>query len=285
MRELFDFFVRNSKWFVFIIYVVMSCVLLFSRNPYQHHVYMTSANTVAASVFSLSNNITSYFNLRDINADLNERNAILEAEVLALRSKLQNIDDSLHTDTIVETETGQYQFIVAHVINNSISKPYNYITINKGYADGIRPEMGVIDQNGVVGAVNVVAEHSARVISVLNQSFHVSCKVKSSQHFGSLTWQGGDPRLALLEDLPRHAPIKPGDTIVTTGFSAVFPPDIPVGRILAPQNGKALSTSNLKVRLSTDFSTLSTVQVVVNTKRKEIIDIEATDDKKHNESK
>lgn len=282
MRELLDFFVRNSKWFVFIIYVVMSCVLLFTSNPYQHHIYMTSANTVTAGVFSLSNNITSYFNLREINSDLNERNATLEAEVLALKSELQKIDDARHTDTIVETETGQYQFIVAHVINNSISKPYNYITINKGYADGIRPEMGVIDQNGVVGAVNVVAAHSARVISVLNQNFHVSCKVKSSQHFGSLTWQGGDPRVALLEDLPRHSQVKPGDTIVTTGFSAVFPPDIPVGRIMKPQNGKELSTSNLKVLLSTDFSRLSTVQVVVNAQRKEIADIEATDDNKHN---
>lgn len=282
MRELLDFFVRNSKWFVFIIYVVMSCVLLFTRNPYQHHIYMTSANTVTAGVFSLSNNITSYFNLREINSDLNERNAALEAEVFALKSELQKIDDARHTDTIVETETGQYQFIVAHVINNSISKPYNYITINKGYADGIRPEMGVIDQNGVVGAVNVVAAHSARVISVLNQNFHVSCKVKSSQHFGSLTWQGGDPRVALLEDLPRHSQVKPGDTIVTTGFSAVFPPDIPVGRIMKPQNGKELSTSNLKVQLSTDFARLSTVQVVVNAQRKEIADIEATDDNKHN---
>lgn len=260
----------------------MSCVLLFTRNPYQHHIYMTSANTVTAGVFSLSNNITSYFNLREINSDLNERNATLEAEVLALKSELQKIDDTRHTDTIVETETGQYQFIVAHVINNSISKPYNYITINKGYADGIRPEMGVIDQNGVVGAVNVVAAHSARVISVLNQNFHVSCKVKSSQHFGSLTWQGGDPRVALLEDLPRHSQVKPGDTIVTTGFSAVFPPDIPVGRIMKPQNGKELSTSNLKVQLSTDFARLSTVQVVVNAQRKEIADIEATDDNKHN---
>lgn len=282
MRELFDFFVRNSKWFVFIIYVVISCVLLFSRNPYQHHVYMTSANTVSATVFTLSNNVTSYFNLREINSDLNERNAVLQAEVLALKEKLQNLDDRRQTDTIVETETGQYQFIVAHVINNSISRPYNYITINKGYADGIRPEMGVIDQNGVVGAVNVVAEHSARVISVLNQSFHVSCKVKSTQHFGSLSWQGGDTRVAMLEDLPRHAQVKPGDTIVTTGFSAVFPPDIPVGYILPPQKGKELSTSNLKVRLSTDFTRLSTVQVVVNARRKEIVDIEATDDNKYN---
>lgn len=277
MRELLDFFVRNSKWFVFIVYVLISCVLLFTRNPYQHHVYMTSANTVAAGVYSLSNNIYSYFNLREINDDLNQRNAELQTELIQLKSRLQEIDDNISSDTVITTENGQYQFIVAHVINNSVSRPYNYLTINKGYADGIRPEMGVIDQNGVVGSVNVVSEHAARVISVLNNNFHVSCKIKSSQYFGSLSWPGGDPRIAELEDIPRHSQVKPGDTIVTTGFSAVFPPDILVGVVMAPPKGKKMSLSNIKVRLATDFSTLSTVQVVVNSKRKELADIEETD--------
>lgn len=277
MRELLDFLVRNLKWFVFIIYMVISCVLLFSGNPYQHHVYLTSANTVSAAVYSVSNKLYSYFNLKEINDGLNERNAELQTRVLDLEQRLQSIQDRIASDTVVITETSQYEFVVAHVINNSIARTCNYITINKGTADGIRPEMGVIDQSGVVGSVNVVAEHSARVISVLNPNFHVSCKIKGSEHFGSLSWNGHDPTVAILEDLPQHAQVKAGDTIVTTGFSSVFPPDIKVGYVLPPEKGKKLSFNSLKVRLATDFTTLGTVQVVVNSLLTETRTLEATD--------
>lgn len=115
--------------------------------------------------------------------------------------------------------------------------------------------------------MNVVGEHSARVISVLNPNFHVSCKIKGTDHFGSLSWDGKDPTTALLEDMPQHAQVQVGDTILTTGFSAVFPPDIYVGYVLGQgKANKRLSLSNLHVRLATDFTTLSTVQVVVNTR-------------------
>lgn len=277
MRELLDFLVKNCKWFVFIAYVAISCVLLFSSNPYQHHVYLTSANTVSAGIYNISNRFYSYFHLKEINDGLNERNAELQTRVLDLEQRLQDIQDQYDSDTIVTTSTSQYEFVVAHVINNSIARTNNYITINKGSADGIRPEMGVIDQTGVVGSVNVVAEHSARVISVLNPNFHVSCKIKGSEHFGSLSWDGKNPTEAVLEDLPQHSQVKAGDTIVTTGFSSVFPPDMNVGYVLPPEKGKKLSFNSLRVRLATDFTTLGTVQVVVNSLRNEVQALEATD--------
>lgn len=277
MRELLDFLVKNCKWFVFIIYVIISCVLLFSTNPYQHHVYLTSANAVSAGIYSVSDKFYSYFHLKEINEGLNERNAYLQTRVLDLEQQLQTIRDRIDSDTVIVTESSQYEFVVAHVINNSISHAFNYITINKGAADGIRPEMGVIDQNGVVGSINVVGEHSARVISVLNPKFHVSCKIKGSEHFGSLSWDGKDPTVAILEDLPQHSQVKAGDTIVTTGFSSVFPPDINVGYVLPPEKGKKLVFNNLKVRLATDFTTLGTVQVVVNSLLSETRALEASD--------
>lgn len=281
MRELLDFFISNSKWFVFIILMAISLAFVFGGNPYQHHVFLTSANAVTSSVYSLSSNVHSYFNLRDINDDLNERNAQLQQQVLDLKQQLQTLEDEMEGDSIVVTPTSQYQFVVAHVISNSIARPYNYITIDKGSADGIAPEMGVIDQTGVVGSVNVVSEHSARVISVLNPNFHVSCKVKGSDYFGSLSWDGRSPEEAMLEDLPQHSKVQPGDTIVTTGFSAVFPPDLMVGYVLGQGKGSKLSLSNLHVRLATDFTTLSTVQVVVNIRRDELKALEAAD---HNTS-
>lgn len=285
MRELFDFFIRNSKWFVYAIFVVASCMLLFQGNPYQHHVFLTSANSVSSTVYEVSNNVTSYFNLRDINEDLNRRNAALEKEVINLREKLQNYAEKEFTDTLVpDNDVDHFDFIVAHVINNSISRPYNYITLDKGAADGVKAELGVIDQNGIVGIVSVVGQRSARVISLLNPKLRLSCKIKNSDHFGSLVWDGNDPTVALLEELPRHTVYNPGDTIVTSGYSAVFPPGLPVGIILDDDRDHNENFFTLKVRLFADFTALGNVQIITNNYSEEIAALEQSDafDNKNN---
>lgn len=285
MRELFDFFIRNSKWFVYAIFVVASCMLLFQGNPYQHHVLLTSANSVSSTVYEVSNNVTSYFNLRDINEDLNRRNAALEKEVINLREKLQNYAEKEFTDTLVpDNDVDHFDFIVAHVINNSISRPYNYITLDKGAADGVKAELGVIDQNGIVGIVSVVGQRSARVISLLNPKLRLSCKIKNSDHFGSLVWDGNDPTVALLEELPRHTVYNPGDTIVTSGYSAVFPPGLPVGIILDDDRDHNENFFTLKVRLFADFTALGNVQIITNNYSEEIAALEQSDafDNKNN---
>lgn len=263
MRNLLDFFVRHFTWFVFAFYVAISCALLFNNNPYQHHVYLSSAGAVASSVFKTTSNVTSYFNLRDINEDLQRRNAELEKEMLQLRRELRDYNDQRAFDsTKVSPELARYDFIVAHVINNTISRPHNYITIEKGSLDGVRPEMGVVDQNGVVGIVNIVGPHTARVISLLNPHLRLSAKVKGSDQLGSLVWQGGDPRRAVLEELPRHAKFQKGDTIVTSGFSTAFPEGVPIGRIVSSIKEKDDNFFALEVELFTDFTTLSTVRVI-----------------------
>ncbi len=278
MHELFSFFIRSSKWFVFVFFVALSCALLFSGNPYQHHVFLTSANSAASGIYNLRNSVASYFNLREINEDLNLRNAALESEVLALREHIRERDARAMADTMkLPGGLAHYNFVVAHVINNSIARPYNYITINKGSEDGIQPEMGVIDQNGVVGIVNVTGPHSARIISLLNPHFKLSCKIKGSEHFGSLVWDGNDPTVALLEELPRHSVFAPGDTIVTSGYSAVFPEGIPVGYVMEDQRHRDENFFTLRVRLSTDFTTLSNVQVVVDSLRAELLTLESSD--------
>ena len=278
MHELFSFFIRWSKWFVLVFFVALSCALLFSGNPYQHHVYLTSANSVASGIYNMRNSVASYFDLREINEDLNLRNAALESEVLALREQIREADARIQTDTMrLPGVLAQYNFVVAHVISNSIARPHNYITINKGTADGIAPEMGVIDHNGVVGIVNVAGPHSARIISLLNPHFKLSCKIKGSEHFGSLVWDGNDPTVALLEELPRHTVFAPGDTIVTSGYSAVFPEGIPVGYVMEDQRRHDENFFTLRVKLSTDFTTLSNVQVVVDSLRAEHIALQAYD--------
>lgn len=265
MRNLFDFFIKYSSWFVFTFYVVVSCIFLFDRNPYQHHVYMTSAGKFTAAIYDLAHNVTSYFSLREINEDLQLQNARLEEEMLGLKAQLRTYEEKYYADTMGVVEPLKpYRFIIASVINNSIHKPHNYITINKGSKDGIRPEMGVIDQNGIVGVVNIVGDNYSRLISMLNPDFRLSCKVKGNEAFGSLVWDGKEPQEALLEDLPRHTVYNIGDTVVTNGYSAMFPEGIPVGKVIGTERTIDDNFFTLRVKLFTDFSRLSTVRVIAS---------------------
>ncbi len=275
MRNLINFLFRYSAWILFIIYTVASCVLLFRNSPYQHHVFLTSANSVVSGVYSASSSVTAYFNLKGINEDLQRRNTDLELEVLNLKRTIDFYREKEYADSVpVDSSLQRYSFITAHVINNTITKSHNYITLNKGTEDGLRPEMGVVDQNGVVGIVNVVGPHSARVISLLNPFLRLSCKVKGHNHVGSLVWQGNDYTYAILEELPRHAEFQNGDTIVTSGYSTVFPEGVPVGVVEEGMKEHDENFYALKVRLFTDFATLSTVRVIRDEMTDEINDLE-----------
>ncbi len=275
MHNLLYFFIKARPWILFVIYLVASCILLFRNNPYQHSIYLTSANNISSAVYNTAAGITSYFNLRDINEDLQRRNSDLELEVLNLKARIQKyheIDYAMSTP--VDSSLSRYNFIIAHVINNSVHRTHNYITIEKGELDGIRPEMGVVDQNGVVGKVNVTGPHSARIISLLNNNLRLSCKVKGNDQVGSLVWNGDDYREAVLEEIPRHAEFTPGDTIVTSGYSTSFPEGVPVGVIVDELKGYDENFYALRVRLFTDFSTLSTVRVIVDNMSDELKEVE-----------
>lgn len=276
MRNLIRFFIRYSTWILTIIYVVASCCLLFSRNPYQHHLFLTSAGVLGRTVYGAANSVTSYFYLRDINADLQTRNADLELEILKLKHIIKQYENKEYADSVpVDTALQRYNFVLANVINNSINRSHNYLTIDKGSLDGLAPEMGVVDQNGIVGIVNVVGPHASRVMSVLNPYLRNSCKIKGQELVGSLVWDGESPLEAVLEELPQHAEFNLGDTVVTSGLSTVFPEGVPVGIVvdaIAEENFRTL-----RVRLFTDFSTLSTVRIVVDYLSDEIKAVEDDD--------
>lgn len=281
MRNLLDFLVKYSSWIVFAFYVIVSCIFLFDKNPYQHHVYMTSAGQLASSVYEFGNSVTSYFNLRDINEDLQAQNARLESEVVKLREQINLYAEREYADSMtVDPVLQEFSFVISRVINNSIHRPYNYITIDKGEVDGVKPEMGVVDQNGVVGIVNIVGKHNSRIISLLNPNFRLSCKVKGNDAFGSLVWDGKDYTEAILEELPRHTVYSKGDTIITSGYSAVFPEGIPVGVIIGRQKTIDDNFFTLRIRLLSDFSHLSTVRVISSNMLNEIRQIETDPDDK-----
>ena len=277
MNDLINFFVKFSRWVVFIFYIVISCILLFNNNPYQHHIYMTSAGTFVSNIYKGINNISSYYNLHDINENLQSKCADLELEVIRLKENIRLYNEIYNIDTISNRINSKFEYILAHVINNSITHSHNYITINKGYNDGVKPEMGVVDQNGVVGIVNIVGKNSARVISLLNPNLRLSCKIKGHNNFGSLIWDGIDPTTAILEELPRHTIYQKGDTIITSGYSSVFPEGIPVGTIISDKEEQNENFFTLKIKLSADFSKLSTVRIVVNHMKSELDSLEIMD--------
>ncbi len=270
MRTLINFLIRHSSWIVFAIYVIISCVLLIKNNPYQRSVYLSSANRVSVWVFDAKSDVTSYIGLRGVNKEMQLRNGELEMEVINLREQLNNYralerEDSLRNDTALR----DYDFTVARVINNSVSQINNYITLDKGSLDGIRPEMGVVNQNGVLGIINVVGEHHSVAISILNPKLRLSCKVKGSDYFGSLVWNAEDARYAILEEMPRHVVFEKGDTIVTSGYSSVFPEGLMVGTISDYEKQRNDNFYVLRVELSPDFSNLGYVRIISSRMKEE----------------
>lgn len=275
MSDLLKFLVKYSSWFLCALYLLVSAILLNTGNPYQHHVYLTSANVVSSGLYGVANGVTSYFSLRDINEDLQRRNSDLELEVYRLKEVLRAYDQQLYADTMtVDSALTRYQFIIADVINNSINRAHNYITIDKGRLDGVEPEMGVIDQNGLVGVINVTGDHTSRLLSLLNPYLRLSCKVKGQSQVGSLVWDGRSPEEAVLEELPEHAEFAKGDTIVTSGYSSAFPEGVPVGTVISGARDGEDNFFKLRVKLFTDFSTLSTVRVIRDKMKAELETVE-----------
>lgn len=275
MRNLFNFLIKYNCWFLFILLEVTSFVLLFRFNNYQQSVYFSSANVVAGKVYEVSGGISSYFHLKSVNEDLLDRNMALEQQITQLEKALfEWQSDSVELYSIKNLPRADYELFKAHVINNSINLVDNYITLNKGTNDGIREEMGVVDGNGVVGIVYKTSPHFSVVISVLNSKSSISCKIVGSEYFGYLKWEHGDSQYAYLKDLPRHAEFNLGDTVVTSGFSTVFPEGVMMGTVDDMSDSNDGLSYLLKVKLATDFGKVSNVRVIAKVGQEEQKELE-----------
>ena len=274
MRNLLEFLAKYNHWFVFLILEVVSMVLLFQYNSYQGSAWFSSANAVTGKLYEWDANVETFFSLTKVNQELTQRNAYLEQEVQKLSDSLVSVtkDSSIyHRDQFALLRN--YRLIPAKVVANSIDKPGNLMTIDKGSADGIRKDMGVISGTGVVGIVYLVAEHYAIMIPVLNTKSNISCMIQNRGYFGYLRWKGCVSDLAYLEEVPRHAHFKLGDYVVTSGYSAVFPPGVRVGRILHVFNSADGLSYRVQLRLSTDFARLRDVCVIDDSAMKERLEI------------
>lgn len=276
MRNLIEFILRYSSILIFTTLLVICVALLASNGRFHSSIWFTSANGVSSQIYGISNGITGYFNLKQINESLQQSNAQLENEVLNLRAELESYKSQL-ADTADSSNTRRFDYILATVLNNSIRHPRNYFTIDKGEEDGVRSGMGVVDQNGIVGVVNVAGAHTSRVISLLNTTQHISVRLKNSDLVGSLVWKVNDPKIAYMEEVPRHTKYAIGDTVVTSGYSTTFPAEIPVGTVIGKIKTENDNFYVLKIRLASDFNTLSTVRVLRDVYKEEMDSLAKSD--------
>ena len=265
MRNLVLFFIKYNAFFVFILLEIISLYLVVNNNEKQNQVFVSSANQMTGSFYERYDKIVSYWNLGDVNAELaNDNKRLME--------QLPNayFDDNVDTVEVVDTQyLQQYEYIPAKVVNNSVNRYNNYLTLNRGKSHGIKSNTGVITNNGIVGVVQKVSTNYAGVMSILHHNTRISAKLKSSDYFGSLVWKKNDARYMYLDAIPKHAELEKGDTIITSGFSTMFPEGIMIGTV---SKAKIIDGSNfyeIKVRLSSDMNNLNHVFVVNNLLKEE----------------
>lgn len=285
MQKLLAFLVAKRHWFLLIICEIVSFALIYRNNAYQRNLILSSANAFTGSLLTVSGKVFSYFDLQNVNQELLEQNSRLEMEIIWLQEKLDNmkadktsfsqvlLKDTVLTDSLMR-KNYTWKYITASVKNNSVNSMRNYIMLNKGYAEGIRPDMGVVSPVGIVGIVTTVNEHLSLAMSMLHQKLRVSCKIRNTHFSGSLSWKGDDVKYAYLEQIATHATFQVGDTIVTSGYSDTFPPGIIVGVVESFNRQHDDNFYSLKVRFTTDFQQLSVVNVIDNLMQKQQKEIE-----------
>ena len=263
MRNLLDFLARHNHWILFFFLEVVSFVLLFQYNSYQGSVWFSSANAVTGKVYAVKASVDQYFSLVEVNRQLTARNLYLEREVSKMaEAQATQAHDTTYLERLQRSMLARYKSISARVVSNSLDKLDNFITIDKGTADGVKKDMGVACGMGVVGIVYLTSDHYSVVIPVLSSKSNISCAIRGRGYFGYLHWYGNRPDEAYLDDVPRHARFRIGDVIVTSGYSSVFPPGMLVGKVMRVYNSENGMSYRLRVKLTTNFGNLRDVCVI-----------------------
>ncbi len=270
MRNLWIFISKYNAFFLFVIFLTLSCLLLVKNNSYQRASVWNSSNQLIGAAYERVNQFSSYL-------VLGRANDSLAAENARLRNQLKSsfFDNKIKQKSVTDTiSQQQYTYIEARVVNNSIHRKNNYITINRGAKQGIKKGMGVISSSGIAGIILNVSENYATIQSLLHSDTRISASVRNN--IGSMVWGDGNynPQLAILKDIPNHVRLKKGESVVTSGFS-LFPAGIEIGKVSRTDVKSGDSFLNIEVNLSTDFTTLQYVYVVNNLLSKEQLLLEA----------
>lgn len=279
MRNLLGFLIKISPLLLFLFLETVAVVLMVQRSKYHSYAIISTSNVISGGMLDASSSVSSYFSLSSVNKQLAEENSIIKNENEVLKNIISEYEDILNQIAPDNAEVAkldsisQITHIPAKVIGNSVNRLDNYITLNKGEKDGIKPDMGVICDQGVVGIVSTVSTHYSVVLPILNSQSRISCRLDGSKNIGSLIWDGLNPVYASLEEIPRHVVVEQGEKIYTSGFSYVFPEQIPVGVVEEAELSESDSFYRIKVRLSTTFQTLSHVDVISFAGKEELDEI------------
>ena len=266
MQTILNFIIKHNHWFLFVLFEGISFMLIVQFNNYQVATFFTSANSMAGNIFGATKNMVEYFSLGTRNQELLAHNSELMNEVVQLRSQIAELQNeaAMRGDTIVRSYSSQFKFNTANIVNNSLNKLNNFIVIDKGKSDGVEAEMGVFSSKGVVGIIYLTSEQYSLVLPLLNSKSNISCRIQGNSEFSTLQWDGKDTRYSYLVDLPKYTHFERGDTVVTSGFSSIFPAGIPVGSIESLEESLDGMFYRAKVELFVDFGELSSVFVVGN---------------------
>jgi rod shape-determining protein MreC len=270
MQNLFSILYKYHVTLVFVVLEVFAVILIFQGKSHHRNSFISSANALTGNTYQVIQNVSSYTNLREVNEALANENATLRK---LLPSSLQRLNE----DFVVVNDTvyrQQYTYRPGRVVNNTIYKKNNFLTVNLGEQDGILPEMGVITPKGVIGFVGAVSDNFCTVVSFLNSKANVSVKIKANGAAGTLYWDATSPNKAVMSDVPLTTQVEEGDTIITSGYSSIYPAGIPVGIVneyeVAPEKQMRL----IRVSLFEDFNTLDYVYVVENLLKTEMEELQ-----------
>ena len=268
MQQIFNFIFKNSNRILFLLLLGISLTLTIQSHSFHRSKIISSANFLSGGVYEKVNNLNEYLNLKTHNDALALENA-------KLKSLLFNREDTTAVKKLDSLKgVKPNDILVSKVIKNSYNMYENYLTLNSGEIDGVKPDMGVINTLGIVGIIENTSKNYSTVISILNKRSQINAKIKKSNHFGSLNWNGKSTGFVQLTDLPRLALIKIGDTIVTGGQSVIFPENINIGTIAKIYRDKITNYYTLDVKLFNDMTNLGHVYIIKSKDREEIINLE-----------
>ncbi len=276
MHYLSDFVRKYSYVFLFVLLEALSLTLLVRFNSYQGSVWFSAANEAVARCNAAYADVVSYVKLREVNRELTAQNLTLQAQNQLLRDRLTAITrQPTLTEELMREPLKGYHLTPATVVSNSTGRADGYLVIDKGEAEGIKPEMGVVGSGGVVGIVYLSGPHHSLVIPVTNRKSSISCRVRGQNYFGYLQWDGASLLTAYVDDVPRYARVKKGQAIETSGYSAVFPPGLFVGRVHSIRNSADGQSYRLDVTLGTNFANIRDVSVVTTPYKAEVDTLQA----------
>ncbi|MBE15599.1 MAG: rod shape-determining protein MreC [Cytophagaceae bacterium] len=281
MQQIINFLIRYKHFLLFVFLLLLSLLFTIQSHSYHKSKFINSANFLSGGIYESVSGIQQYFNLKTYNQELLEENARLREMVRdqspsVIELAAAEFDTLTALRSTIALSGNQFHFIPAKVLNNSYAKSDNFITLKAGLKDSVQREMGVITSKGIVGVIDHVSPNYSTVLSLLNTSFLTNAKLKNAEHFGTLQWGGRDPNRVQLLDVQQQAKIAVGDTIETSGRSAIFPKGIPIGTITSFKLEESKNFYIIEIQLFNDMTNIGHVYIIQNRDKPEIEQLEET---------